>query len=817
MKKSLSVFFAAVFIIALTFTGQSQISQGGQPYSIQHASKGELTKQVPIEVMPYVNVDVLRAEDKVLDNHKDIPWRFGQNIEVSFNRKTNGIEETLPNGDKIWRLCIASPGAVSINLLFDNYYVPKGAKMYIYNADHTDMIGAFTDFNNRDDRMFATTLVKGDFMTIEYYEPADAEFEGEINLMRVTHGYRGPEDFIDKAFGSSGSCNVNVICPQSAGMEDQIRSVCMLVSGSSGFCTGALINNTSNDGTPYVLSADHCYTTPGSVIYWFNWESTTCVNGTNPPHDDISGATQCARNAASDFWLVELSSDPPAGYNVYFSGWNRTTDNNISGKVWGIHHPAGDIKKISWSTLGVSTTTYLQEPVPGDGTHWRITTWSDGTTTEGGSSGSPLFDPTGHIIGQLHGGYASCSSITSDWYGKLGVSWTGGGSNTTRLSNWLDPGSTGATVIEGYDPNTPSVALDAQMISIVAPLDAYCSIPTITPEVTIRNSGTTTLTSATVSYVLNGGSPVVTTWSGSLTTGQTANITFPSITLIAGSGQTFAATVTNPNGGTDQNTANDSQNKIFSVTSDFVAPFTEGFEGATFPPACWSQETVSGSVMWAKNTGGYNNTNPTTAHTGTSNAYFYHNSYSGYATKLITPPINIQGLANPRVTFWHTQAVWSGDQDELRIYYKTTSGGTWNLLQTYTASITTWTERTITLPNPSTTYYVAFQGTADYGYGVCVDDVLITGDNVDVQELEAHHVFVYPNPSNGQFGIVFSENAAAYDGFTVTDMEGRTVYSQDIEANTSQLNIDLTHLASGAYMIHFYNAESKVIKKIIIQ
>jgi hypothetical protein len=171
-----------------------------------------------------------------------------------------------------------------------------------------------------------------------------------------------------------------------------------------------------------------------------------------PSYLSISGATDKAKNAASDFWLMQLSSTPPQNYNPYYAGWNRTTDNSITGKVVGIHHPAGDIKKISWSTLGVTTTTYLQTSTPGDASHWRITSWSDGTTTEGGSSGSPLFDPQGRIIGQLHGGYADCGNTSSDWYGKLGVSWTGGGTDATRLSTWLDPTNTGVTTLEGFDP-----------------------------------------------------------------------------------------------------------------------------------------------------------------------------------------------------------------------------------------------------------------------------------------------------------------------------------------------------------------------------
>ena len=498
MKK---IYFAIVVTIfsLIHAIGFSQIEQGGLPLSIQNPQLS--LNPLVFESMPAIDIDQLLAEDAINDKYNDIPWRFGENIEVKINPNNSGSWDIFPKGDKVWRLGIKCPGAFTINLTFDNYHLPPGAKLFVYNTEQTHIIGAFTDFNNQEDKLFATTLVKGDEIIIEYYEPPLAEFKGELNLSQVTHGYRDAYGYA-KSFGQSGSCNVNVACPQAAGMENQIRSVCMLVSGGNGFCSGSLINNTANDGKPYVLSADHCYSTPGSVVYWFNWQSPTCSNpASSPPYNSMSGATQRARNSTSDFWLVELLTTIPSNYNVYFSGWNRTTDNYISGKIWGIHHPSGDIKKISWSNLGVSTTTYLQNTVPGNGTHWRITNWSDGTTTEGGSSGSPVFDPAGKIIGQLHGGYASCTSITSDWYGKLGVSWTGGGTSATRLSNWLDPASSGVITLDGYDPN-------AVAGPPVANFSASNTNPIVGETVTFTDLSTNTPTSwswsfspSTVTYI----------------------------------------------------------------------------------------------------------------------------------------------------------------------------------------------------------------------------------------------------------------------------------------------------------------------------
>ncbi|MBU1921136.1 carboxypeptidase regulatory-like domain-containing protein, partial [bacterium] len=279
----------------------------------------------------------------------------------------------------------------------------------------------------------------------EYYEPTDVRGQGRLSVMRVVHAYRNMFGYTDNldAFGESGSCNNNVACDDE--WNDQERGVVMLLtSGGWRYCSGSLINNTNNDGTPYVLTANHC--SPAATdVAMFNYQSPTCTPNTDgPTTQTVSGTTTRFNNSTSDGWLMELSSPVPLTYNPYFNGWNAN-DVAASASV-GIHHPSGDVKKISWDNDPTTSTSYLGEPIPGDGTHWRITAWDDGTT-EGGSSGSPLFDTDYRITGQLHGGYASCTSITSDWYGKFSLSMTLG------ARTYLDPSSSGIMTLDGYDPN----------------------------------------------------------------------------------------------------------------------------------------------------------------------------------------------------------------------------------------------------------------------------------------------------------------------------------------------------------------------------
>lgn len=156
-------------------------------------------------------------------------------------------------------------------------------------------------------------------------------------------------------------------------------------------------------------------------------------------------------------------------------------------------------------------------------------------------------------------------------------------------------------------------------------------------------------------------------------------------------------------------------------------PWNEGFENAGIIPNCWTNEPVNNSgISWVFITGN-GGSNPAAAHGGTYNACLKDANAADNKTKLVTPTLNLAALSSPVLKFWHTQPVWSGDQDQLIVYYKTSSTGTWTVLATYSASITAWTQETINLPGATGDYYIAFEGNAKYGYGVCIDDVSITG------------------------------------------------------------------------------------------
>ncbi len=440
-----------LLILAALFTGTAfaQVSEGGLPPSFTQSLS--LKADVAAVAMPSVDVAALLAQDEI-EKTEGMPFRFGFPFDVNYTLENSGTWEDLPDGGRLWRLKIEAPDAYSINLLYSHYDLPEGAKFFLYSSDLKHVLGAFTSANNKPWPEFATAPVKGDICILEYYEPKEVIGQGIINISRVVHGYKNIFSF-DVAkevtdFGNSGSCNNNVNCPEGTPWQDEKRAVAMiLTSGGSRICSGSLINNVRQDGTPYFLTANHCLGGETTWIFMFNYESPTCSNINGPTNMTVSGSIKRANYATSDFALLQLAEAPPENYAVYYIGWSNI--NVASTTSTTIHHPAGDIKKISFDYQAVTSADYLQTSGT---THWRIGNWEDGTT-EGGSSGSPLFDQNHRVVGQLHGGYASCTSITADWYGKLSLSWTGGGSASNRLRDWLDPDNTGTTTLDGFDPN----------------------------------------------------------------------------------------------------------------------------------------------------------------------------------------------------------------------------------------------------------------------------------------------------------------------------------------------------------------------------
>lgn len=459
--------FSLLFLIlGLAQLSWAQLSISGTPVSTQQA----LPPAAVVE-MPAIDIRALMAED-LADQAYNLPLRFAFGHTTDLNLDNAGTWTELRGGDRVWRLNIFCPEALNINLLYSDFFLPPGAELYLYNKDQSQLLGAFTENNNKDNRRFATALIQGTQLTLEYLEPAAVRGQGSIRIAQVSHGYRNLDGSTDEK--ASGDCQVNVNCEEGDDWQDEKKGVARIIMDGLYLCSGTLVTNTANDCKPLFLTANHCLSggikqdaiinpdVSGYVFYW-NYEYATCANSGPLPDQTTSGGTVLANAGvmetglhtllSSDFALIELDENPRGAYDVYFNGWDATGEQGNTGV--GIHHPAGDAKKIS---------THSVVPAE-DGYYWSLfwdATPNGHSVTEGGSSGSALFREDGTIIGQLFGGSSvNCNDPANDLglYGRLDYSWTNSddllaSDPRRRLDVWLDPiGQGSIQKMNGtYDP-----------------------------------------------------------------------------------------------------------------------------------------------------------------------------------------------------------------------------------------------------------------------------------------------------------------------------------------------------------------------------
>ncbi|MCK6445657.1 MAG: hypothetical protein L6Q99_04630 [Planctomycetes bacterium] len=435
MKAHLLTLAAAMCIAS---AAHAQISYGGEPLSFSRA----VSIQAPTTLMPHVDVQSLMAEDEVNQREKIGPYRFAATLPVDLSLDNSGAWTSFENGDRLWQLRIESPGAYSLNVIFENFWMPPGASLFVYNDDRSWVMGEFNELNNDTHGQFAIQPVPGEALTFEYYEPANSP-TGLLRIGEVFHAYRDLYGTKSGATAASGACNINVNCPLGANYQDVKRSVARLVMGGV-LCSGSLVTNTANDGKQYFMTANHCYSgNPATWVFQFNYEAVNC-NGTNGTPQSVSGSTLKTKSATGDHCLVQITPTIPQNYNPYLNGWSRSTTNPTMGV--GIHHPQGDIKKICQDVNSLIKATF------GGTSCWRIAQWDAGVT-EGGSSGSPIYDQNKRYVGQLYGGSATCSFLFDDYYGRFDISMGAG------LAAFLDPLGTGQTTTDGRELYLPTATV----------------------------------------------------------------------------------------------------------------------------------------------------------------------------------------------------------------------------------------------------------------------------------------------------------------------------------------------------------------------
>ncbi|HZZ92304.1 MAG TPA: trypsin-like peptidase domain-containing protein [Usitatibacter sp.] len=428
-----------------------------------------------------VVLDAPPASAKLYDSgaHAGTPLKvgFARDVadladEASFRKQL--AWESLEDGGHVAAVSVTSPGAAALRMGLVVGALPEGARLRFYAPDQAPIdvaasdvlkslaINAAAGATGNAARTYWSPVVEGDTIALEIEIPAHvATAAVRVSMPTVSHLETSAARSFALPKAAAAACELDAMCYTSQ-WGNEINAVARIIftdSGSSYVCSGTLLaDKDTSTNIPYFLTANHCVDSQlvASTVqsFWF-YNSTSCNSGARSPANTAiaPGATLLYASGITDTSFMRLTSAPPAGTG--YAGWNAAASTGLGASVTGIHHPRGDLTKISFGSIaaysvcspsGGSGTSFTCNGAGSSGsTHYSIR-WASGETEEG-SSGSALFLDNGHyVIGQLYGGNGSCDSPGNDWFGRFDVAYNAG-----NLGQWLANTQSSSGVVPTFD------------------------------------------------------------------------------------------------------------------------------------------------------------------------------------------------------------------------------------------------------------------------------------------------------------------------------------------------------------------------------
>lgn len=429
----------SILLIAISSNVYGQFPNEGRPLSWTFSDA--IIQSLEVEKLQISDVPTLLEQDEIAEMRKEHPYRFANPISTDFDLQNSGRWIPLGNGDRVWLLSIKSLDAYSLAATLENVKIPQKAKLYIYNEDRTQFIGGFT-YENLSGDILGLNHLSGNKFFIEYFEPYEVRGRGKLTVTSVSHAYKPLHSSFDSAIETS-ECFVNSGCNDYKDWNDPINSVVRItVDNGSRYCTGTLLNTTSNKSTAYVLtSVNSLIGDPESWVFTFRYESISCERLTESTKTvSFAGARVVAISENTNLALLELNSIPQHKWDVYYSGWNRNI--SMSSEAITVHHSHGGLKKICLDSEGLELVENLDLDV------FEVDSWDEGNTLSG-AIGSPLFDEDGLLIGVFSSGDIQCDELdnySKDYFVSFAECWD-------DFKNFLDPRDYGIESLTGRPPS----------------------------------------------------------------------------------------------------------------------------------------------------------------------------------------------------------------------------------------------------------------------------------------------------------------------------------------------------------------------------
>ncbi|NBY21822.1 MAG: hypothetical protein EBQ73_02915, partial [Gammaproteobacteria bacterium] len=364
----------------------------------------------------------------------------------------------LPSGEWVGQLAIRSPGARALRMGIKASLIPAGADVRFFGYDASEIqevsgkaisetIAVNLEAGDAEEvaGIYWSPVILGETIGIEIVLPNGTPLDSVvISTPIISHLFVEPSsDLAASLPRAAAACNLDVMCyPNwSTTTSNAVGQMVYTKPEGTFVCTGTLLNDIDVTFTPYFLTANHCISnqsTASSLQTWWFYHASSCNSGV-PYYGRQTiypGATLLYNSATTDTSFLRLNYPPPGG--VYYAGWTASTP--LFGQAaTGLHNPQGDLQKISFGSFnkfqicvaaGVSNFTCSVADAS-TGTFLEID-YTQGMT-EGGSSGSAVFNKDGQVYGQLYGGTISCSNPSGTTsYGRFDLAF-----NQGNLGQWL--------------------------------------------------------------------------------------------------------------------------------------------------------------------------------------------------------------------------------------------------------------------------------------------------------------------------------------------------------------------------------------------
>lgn len=421
-----------------------------------YLNSGEATKLINkpicsmgvIKQMPSFDLMQLEKEDAERDS-TSVFFRFGKTFDVNYTLADGQWENV--DGGRMWAMTFKSEGALSLNFVFNDFRLPKGAELYIVNRDKSVLFGPVTKESTTENGFFQTDIIKGDQASIYLFEPTESLGISSLTIKSLIHGYRNMMPKVASFRTPSSIENKDVACYPA--YEKESDAIALIIHSNYCLGTGFLIMSTDYSFKPYFLTSSYIVDSDNNgtfadyeksyienSLFKFRYKKIQC--------DGEDYVTSCSYNQAhfragwdnSKFALLELKGNLKYNTSLAWLGWYA--ENYYPNSAVCIHHPSDDGMKVSFYNRTLLYAPYTQ--------YWWYVEFDEGIG-DFYTKGAPLLDENKRVAGHAYRGYYNPAPYeNSTIIGKFSKSWNGGGTNDTRLKNWLDPESTNITSMNTY-------------------------------------------------------------------------------------------------------------------------------------------------------------------------------------------------------------------------------------------------------------------------------------------------------------------------------------------------------------------------------